>query len=542
MVDILLIQPPIRDFYLTAKRTQPYGLACIAGALIRKGFTTEIFDALATRKSKTLNWPYEMAYLDKFYGRADHSPFALFHRYRHFGYSFEHIGKIALDSGAFLVGISSLFTAYQNEAIKTAEIVKKWHPSAKIVLGGHHPTVFPKEVMESRAVDFIIGGEGEGALPHLAQALKTGQGLKGIPGLVFRDENDHVSISTATGEADLDQAPLPALHLVKQAFYQRGGHGSAVIVASRGCPLQCSYCSLGAGSPVKYRRRSVASVIAEIEYAVSHHDARFIDFEDENLSLDKQWFLHLLSEISRRYVCKGLELRAMNGLLPISLDDEMIVAMKAAGFKTLNLSLGSTSGKQLKKFNRPDVRTGFETALELAETHSLGAVGYVIAGAPGQSAEGSLNDLLYLASRRVLAGLSIFYPAPGSTDYKWCKQLGILPDHFSLLRSSCLPVSHETRRTESVTLLRIARILNFMKALRDRGVPLPMPESFADQITLNPSDREEAGLKLLSWFLKDGSIRGVTPKGDIYTHQIDRRLTDMFLDGISRITVRGSIR
>ena len=171
MPDILLIQPPIRDFYLTAKRTIPYGLACIAGALLAKGYTVAIFDALATQKSKMLDWPSEMVYLEKYYGHADVSPFALFHRYRHFGYSFEHIGKIARESEAFLVGISSLFTAYQNEALKTAEIVKKWHPNTQVVLGGHHPTSFTKIVMASKAVEYILRGEGLDSLPLLAKAF-----------------------------------------------------------------------------------------------------------------------------------------------------------------------------------------------------------------------------------------------------------------------------------------------------------------------------------------------------------------------------------
>ena len=51
MSDILLIQPPIRDFYLTAKRTIPYGLASIAAMLEADGFTVTILDALATRKA-----------------------------------------------------------------------------------------------------------------------------------------------------------------------------------------------------------------------------------------------------------------------------------------------------------------------------------------------------------------------------------------------------------------------------------------------------------------------------------------------------------
>src|SRR5210317_2136037 len=89
--DILLIQPPIRDFYLTAKRTIPYGLARIASVLIHQGYSVDILDALARSKSRTIALPEEMAYLDEYYGRPDRSPFSLFHSFKHFGYSFEHI-------------------------------------------------------------------------------------------------------------------------------------------------------------------------------------------------------------------------------------------------------------------------------------------------------------------------------------------------------------------------------------------------------------------------------------------------------------------
>ena len=87
MVDILLIQPPVCDFYLTAKRTIPYGLACIAAGLIEAGFSVQILDALATAKSRVVDPPQEMSYLQPFYGRADRSPFALFHHFRHFGFT-----------------------------------------------------------------------------------------------------------------------------------------------------------------------------------------------------------------------------------------------------------------------------------------------------------------------------------------------------------------------------------------------------------------------------------------------------------------------
>lgn len=77
---------------------------------MQQGFEVEILDALATRKSRPLDLPPEMAFLGRYYGTPDLSPFSLFHKYKHFGYSYGHISSVVRRSGAFLVGISSLFT------------------------------------------------------------------------------------------------------------------------------------------------------------------------------------------------------------------------------------------------------------------------------------------------------------------------------------------------------------------------------------------------------------------------------------------------
>jgi len=219
---IVLIQPPVRDFYLTAKRTIPYGLACIAAALMENGFSVDIFDALATSKSRITDLPPEMAYLREYYGKPDISPFALFHHFRHFGYSFEHIGKIARESGAFLVGISSIFTAYSDEALKTAETVRKFHPKCKIVLGGHHPTAMPEKVMECEAVDFVIRGEGEVSMPSLGNLILDTRysELNSIQGLVFRKEDGTLHIGDPAMMDNLDRYPLPAMDLIKHSFYK----------------------------------------------------------------------------------------------------------------------------------------------------------------------------------------------------------------------------------------------------------------------------------------------------------------------------------
>jgi len=539
MPEILLIQPPVQDFYLTRKRTIPYGLACLAGSLERAGFSVAIFDALATPKSKPLPRPDQMAYLEPFYGEQDVSPFGLFHQYRHFGYSYQHIERTIRESGAFLVGISSLFTPYSGAADKVAAIVKAVDPGITVVMGGHHPTALPKAAMQSESVDYVLRGEAEESLPALAAAIKTGRSPAGIPGIVLRQADGRLQINEPAWLQNFDEVPFPAAHLIKHRYYQRGPRGAAVVVASRGCPLHCSYCAFGADSGYPYRKRSVDSIIQELDEQVRAHDAGFIDFEDENLSMDRRWFMDLMSAVKHHFAERLIELRAMNGLYPPALDDAMVQAMGAAGFKTLNLALGATAADQLKRFNRKDVRPSFEAALHAAGRHNLTAVGYIIVGAPDQSADDSLADLLYLAGQRVLAGVSVFYPAPGSRDYRRCQQRDILPEHFDLMRATALPLDQKTSRLESVTLLRLGRILNFMKLLKDQGSSVSPSLMAASGDIPDTADRTAVGIWLLQDFFSSGIIKGLTPEGRLHAHKTAPELARMFIDGIQEMDVKG---
>ena len=539
MPDIVLIQPPIEDYYFTFKRSIPYGLACIAAALEKKGFSVEIIDSLAVNKSKIIDPPREFSHLEKYYGTHDISPFSLFHHFRHYGYSFQHIGKLVREKKPFLTGISSLFTSYSNEALRTAETVKKFLPHCKIVMGGHHPTVFPEKVMESKYVDFLLRGEGEVSMPDLARAIKNKTNLENIPGIVFRQNNGTLFTGKPAWIEDFNDYPLPDMDLINRKFYRRKHIGCTVTVTARGCPMKCSYCSVGASSScAKFRARSVESVIKELEAQMEKYDIGFIDFEDENLTLNKNWFLSLVEEMEKLFKNRKIELRAMNGLFPPSLDEKIVASMRKAGFKTLNLSLGTTSKAQLKAFKRPDIRKSFEKALFLAEKYSMEAVSYIIASAPGQTASQSVKDLLFLAERRTLAGLSIYYPAPGSLDYTVCKNKGLLPGYFSLMRSTAFPISDTTSELESATLLRLARITNFMKSILEKDNSLLAPEPFDKTCIVDVMDRTTAGKKLLSWFLYDGIIRGITRDGLIFEHPAEKKLSEQFINGLDKISLR----
>ena len=88
---ILLIQPPVRDFYRTSIRTQPIGLAYLAASLQSDGHEVEILDC-QTEKKRSIPTPSELSYLQDLYPFNDRSPFRLYTGYYHFGMSLSRLG------------------------------------------------------------------------------------------------------------------------------------------------------------------------------------------------------------------------------------------------------------------------------------------------------------------------------------------------------------------------------------------------------------------------------------------------------------------
>ncbi len=119
---VLLIQPPVQDFYDTDVRLQPIGLAYLKAAInqLLPDVDVSIKDYHGGCGRKTVPMPKELRYLSDYYSVADKSPFSTFHRYYHFGKSFEEIESEIAAIAPDVVGISSLFTPYYREALEVA--------------------------------------------------------------------------------------------------------------------------------------------------------------------------------------------------------------------------------------------------------------------------------------------------------------------------------------------------------------------------------------------------------------------------------------
>jgi radical SAM superfamily enzyme YgiQ (UPF0313 family) len=382
---VLLIQPPIRDFYQTSIRTQPIGLAYLAASLQAHGHGVEILDC-QTEKRKSIPIPSELSYLKDFYPFNDRSPFKLYTGYYHFGMDWEEIRQKIEDSRADVFGISSSFTPYHPEAIEIARIIKEWDRRKTVVMGGAHISCDPENVLKSPFVDYVILGEGEIRFPYLLKQIeKKGNGSIGeIEGVGYR-LNGEIRINPLQFFIqDLDSLPHPARELLDLDRYRIKRKRSTMIITSRGCPHGCAYCSTHLIMGDSFRTRSPESILQEMMECHKRYNIQIFDIEDDNFTFDQERAKRLMGLIIETFGERNLELTAMNGVSFASLDGELLRLMKKAGFKTINLSFVSTDPSFKERMGRPWKTGDFNKVLKDAEEAGLDVIAYAILGMPDQ--------------------------------------------------------------------------------------------------------------------------------------------------------------
>jgi len=220
---VLLIQPPVRDFYDTDVRLQPIGLAYLKAAVAKHLPDIEVIikDYHGGCGRKTVAIPKELGYLKEYYPVADKSPFATFHQYYHFGRSFDEIEAEVAALKPEVVGISSLFTPYFREALEVAARVKN-RSGAIVVMGGSHASAAPESLLSSPHVDYVIRGEGERPLVEFLRRLQEHQSVEGTANLAYKRGGEFI-FNPVEENYPIDELPIPELSDFSPAAYTLAG-------------------------------------------------------------------------------------------------------------------------------------------------------------------------------------------------------------------------------------------------------------------------------------------------------------------------------
>jgi radical SAM superfamily enzyme YgiQ (UPF0313 family) len=450
---VCCINPPIEDFYCTGVRRQPLGLLSVMAALREAGHEVEFINGHSPKKS-VMALPAEFLYLAPCMNAAEEALQFPFKQYCHFGLSFQEIDRRIGASRASVFFISSLFTPYHDEHAAIAAMIRRHKPGAPIIAGGYHAALHCEELLAAGAADYIVTGEGERAAVLLLEHLEGGITLSKVPNLCYRDHGEFFRTGWFL-EPSLDVLPLPARDLLADRDFRFYRTRAVSLAASRGCPNRCDFCSSREFWGGRYRRRSAASVVHEIDHCGDRYGARVFNFEDDNLFAVKDAALELLEALAR---CRArhdgdMECTAMNGVSLEQVDEEVLAAMARAGFREMNLSLVTLSGDILAGHGRPFDAADFRQRAFDAKKIGMAVRAYFILGLPGQSNDEVNATLDFLRSMDVMVFPSVFY------DVKRPRQ------EWKMQRSSAF-------YNESPLMTRADLLRHFNRAMainRDRG-------------------------------------------------------------------------
>jgi radical SAM superfamily enzyme YgiQ (UPF0313 family) len=406
---IALANPPIEDFYITGIRRQPLGLLYIAASLINEGHDVSLINC-HSRKKSVMEIPSEFAYLKKYIDHEDNLLRFPFSNYSHFGMSWQEIERQIGSVKADLWLVSSLFTTYYQETDRVIDLIRMRHGNVFIAAGGYHASMYPEYIIEKSGADFVIAGEGEISSLHLAEALESGMNFEKVPGLIYKGETGIIKNERLMA-ANPDDLPIPARELLRDSDFKMYRKRGVSLIASRGCPNNCSFCTGRVIWGRGYRGHSVERIISEIELSADAHNAGIINFEDDNLFPSKKRGIDILSAIIdwKKKSGREYEFTAMNGVSLENLDEEIIELMKLAGFNELNISLVSHSSQVQRAEKRPFDSARFKEIALFGKKAGMNVRGYFIIGLPGQD-RGEIYDTIdFMETLDVKVFPSVYY-------------------------------------------------------------------------------------------------------------------------------------
>jgi anaerobic magnesium-protoporphyrin IX monomethyl ester cyclase len=390
-MDILLINPP---WYKSSGNIwksvsaclPPFGLALLASLARERGFVPSILDCNALQLG-----------LDK-------------------------IEEYLPSSSPKFVGISATTVLFDN-ALVLAEIVKNKYPTAKIIMGGVHPTILPKEVLSSKFIDFVIIGEGECSLLELLSQKNPSE----IKGIGFKESGRIIINSSREIITDINVFPFPAYDLLPMDKYYSAPGGykrkpSLGMITSRGCPGRCTFCK-GNVLGEKIRFRSAQKVIEEIIFLQNNYGIRDITFYDDTFTTNKQNVRNFCSLILKN----KLDLTWCCFSRVDTVDQELLFEMKRAGCHQIMYGVESADKDILKNINKRITLEKVKDTIEATKKAGIDTRLAFMLGNPGETEETIKKTIKFaIFLNPDLVSFNITTPYPGTEMFAWADKNNFL--------------------------------------------------------------------------------------------------------------------
>jgi len=309
----------------------------------------------------------------------------------------------------------SLLTSEVPDAYLIMKHIKE-NSKVPVVVGGWHVTLFPEQMAESEHVDYVVADEGEDHILRIAEMIKNKE--------VSREKIFHKQI------LNMEELPLPNYDIDENIERFIGSYLTDKLSeyvsqpmrwlpyeSSRGCPSHCTFCINVVADNTRYRKKSAAKVIYEIEQIVKKHKLTHLKIIDDNFFVD----------IKRvREICKGIIDKRLNitwdGECRCDyfndrlLNDETLELCKKSGLVQLTLGIESGSPHTLKLMKKGITPEQAEYAVMKCNEHKIIARSSFILEIPGETQD-DIKQTISLINRLrrfpyFTCGVGTFRPYP----------------------------------------------------------------------------------------------------------------------------------
>jgi radical SAM superfamily enzyme YgiQ (UPF0313 family) len=310
------------------------------------------------------------------------------------------------------VGITAI-THTANRAYSIADAIRACFPGKPIFMGGNHPSALPEEALLH--ADQVVTGEGENVVREVFEGRRREPIVVG-------------------SRVDIDNVPIVDLSLLEGYRHHNGRIAPAPLMASRGCPHSCVFCSVTSMFGRDYRIRNADLVLEEV--LRRHREGfRWGFFYDDNFAAvpaKTKAFLEKLILANIDFSWGGqFTVRAAQ-------DRELLRLLKRAGCTTMFIGVESINADALREYGKSQTVQLIRESTEAIVAEGLRVHSMFVLGADSDDEKSIDKTILFSReSRSSTAQFSILFPIPGTELYrKMREQKRIFVDNWDYFDGS----------------------------------------------------------------------------------------------------------
>ncbi len=310
--------------------------------------------------------------------------------------------------GYDIVGIGSLTNTIE-EAYRLADYCRG--EGATVVMGGPHVTFSAEEALAH--CEYVVVGEGEVPFPALVEALANGGAPEEVRGIAYRLPSGEVKHTGPADLADYESLPAPDFSLSPQV---RRTTAPPIVMTSRGCPHDCTFCSVTAVFGKKYRFRRNDQVIAELRPLLD----RSVCFGDDNFCAKPSRTKSLLRDMIDQ---DAVPLRwAGQMCVNAARDDELLDLMRQTRCRIMYVGIESIEPDTLEEFGKAHNVDAVEECVRRLHDHDIGIHGMFVVGM--NDGADAVTRIVDYAIEKDIDTIQIcsLTPFPGTGAYRDCEK------------------------------------------------------------------------------------------------------------------------